>query len=119
VTGETDSSDQDISNQEMSELEPLMVTLSFETDQPDELLSVLAHYVVMSRNADGNRNIDLVASMTRPGRLLIIEKWDSAAHQQTHFDSEVMVDMARACDGLLTSAPDIDLYEAVTMHDLD
>lgn len=100
------------------EIEPVMVTLTFETDRTSELLSVLARYVVLSRNEAGSRNIDLVASVTRPGRFLIVEKWESDAHQQAHFDGDVMVEMAAACGGLLTAPPDIDLHEAVTMHDL-
>ena len=40
--------------------------------------AVLAHYVVVSRTSPGCRNIDLVASLTTPGRFLIYEKWESA-----------------------------------------
>lgn len=100
------------------ELEPVMVTMTFRTADPDTLLAVLSKYVVLCRGAAGCRNVDLVASVTRPGRLVIIQKWDSAEHQSEHFDSPVMVDMATACTGLLSEPPDIDLYEAVTMHDL-
>lgn len=99
------------------ELDPVMVTLSFRTHRPDELMSVLAKYVVVSRSAPGCRNIDFVASATTPGRLLVVEKWDSAADQRAHFDSPEMIEMARACDGLLSEPPDIDLYEGVSMHD--
>ncbi len=101
-----------------SEIEPVMVTLTFETDRPADLLAILARYVVLSRNEPGCRNVDLVASVTKPGRLLIVEKWESETHQQEHFDGPTMVDMAHACNGLLTAPPDIDLHEAVTMHDL-
>lgn len=101
------------------EIEPVMVTLTFETDRAPDLLAILARYVVLSRTESGCRNVDLVASVTKPGRLLIVEKWESATHQQAHFDGPTMVDMAQACTGLLTAPPDIDLYEAVTMHDLD
>ena len=33
-------------------------------------------------------------------------------------DSEVMVDMATACIGVLSQAPDIDLWDATSAHDL-
>ncbi len=102
----------------VDEMEPVMVTMTFQTSQPDALLAVLSKYVVLCRGASGCRNVDLVASMTKPGRLVIVQKWESTAHQTEHFDSPVMVDMATACTGLLTEPPDIDLYEAVTMHDL-
>ncbi len=102
-----------------NEVEPVMVTLQFQTDSPEQLLAVLSKYVVLTRMDTAARNIDLVASMTRPGRFTIVEKWSSEADQQAHFDSEVMVEMATACNGLLTAPPDIDLHEAVSMHDLD
>ncbi|MGF1598567.1 MAG: putative quinol monooxygenase [Acidimicrobiales bacterium] len=98
--------------------EPVMVVLQFTTDRPDALFEVLSHYVVASRGAEGARNIDLVASATTPGRVLVVEKWDSARAQRAHFDSAEMVEMARACADVLTTAPDIDLFHNVSMHDL-
>lgn len=100
------------------EVDLTIVTLRFDAADPDQLVSVLARYVVMSRGQPGCRNIDLTGSATRPGRFLIIEKWASPAAQQQHFDSDAMVEMARACTGLLTSPPEIDLFEAISAHDL-
>ncbi len=99
------------------ELEPVMVTMGFRTDRPDELLTVLSKYVVLSRGQPGCRNIDFVASATLPGRFLVVEKWDSVTDQRAHFDSVEMVEMARSCDGLLTEPPDIDLFDGISMHD--
>jgi quinol monooxygenase YgiN len=48
----------------------------------------------------------------------VIQKWDSPAAQQAHFDSADMVEMAEACRGLLAQPPDIDLLEAISAHDL-
>jgi len=104
---------------EEDEIDPVMVTMRFETDHVEPLLAVLSKYVVLSRMDSAARNIDLVASVTRPGRFTVVEKWESEEAQQAHFDSPVMVDMATACTGLLSSPPDIDLHEAVSMHDLD
>ncbi len=101
-----------------AEIEPVMVTMRFETERTEELLALLSKYVVLSRMDTAARNIDLVASMTRPGRFTIIEKWESDEAQRAHFDSAVMVDMATACTGMLSAPPDIDLHEAVSMHDL-
>ena len=115
----TASSDQPSPESSNDEIEPVMVTMRFETEQVTELLAVLSKYVVLSRMDTAARNIDLVASVTRPGRFTVIEKWSSEAAQQAHFDSSVMVEMASACSGLLSNPPDIDLHEAVTMHDLD
>lgn len=103
---------------EREEIEPVMVTMQFETDQTESLLAILSKYVVLSRMESAARNIDLVASVTRPGRFTIVEKWVSDEAQRAHFDSEVMVEMATACTGLLTGPPEIDLHEPVSMHDL-
>ncbi len=115
----SETSDHELPESVAKEIEPVMVTMTFETEQVTELLAVLSKYVVLSRMDSAARNIDLVASVTRPGRFTVIEKWESEGAQQTHFDSNVMVEMATNCSGLLSRPPDIDLHEAVTMHDLD
>ena len=102
----------------MPDVELTIVTMVFDASQPDALQSVLAKYVVLSRGHTGCRNIDLCASATDPGRFVIIEKWETPEAQQTHFDSDDMVEMARACTGLLASPPKIDLLEAISAHDL-
>jgi quinol monooxygenase YgiN len=102
----------------VSEVELTIVTMVFESTQPDPLLSVLAKYVVLSRGHPGCRNIDLCGSTTAPGRLVIIQKWESPEAQRAHFDSPEMVEMARACQGLLAQPPQIDLLEAISAHDL-
>jgi quinol monooxygenase YgiN len=101
------------------EVELTIVTMVFDAADVDRLLSVLSKYVVLARMEPGCRNIDLCASMTTPGRFLIIEKWESPAAQQTHFDSAQMVEMAQACNGLLTGPPTIDLLEGLSAHDLN
>ena len=60
----------------------------------------------------------LPPSMARPGRHVVIEKWDTAEHQQAHFDSDEMVAMAEGCRALLSAPPDIDLLEGISAHDL-
>ena len=82
------------------------------------LLAVLSKYVVLTRMHDGCRNVDLCSSVTVPGRHLLVQKWETPEHQRRHFDSEVMVDMARSCDGLLAAPPEVDLWEATSAHDL-
>ena len=54
-----------------------VVTMTFEATEPERLGAVLSRYVVLSRAQPGCRNIDLCASMTRPGRYVIIQKWAS------------------------------------------
>lgn len=90
----------------------------FDTQRSDELLDLLARYVVVTRGHPGCRNVDLVASATTSGRFLVISKWTSPGHQRRHLDSEDLVALARGCEGLLTRAPSIDLYDGVSMHDL-
>lgn len=100
------------------EVELTIVTMRFDAADPAALVGVLAKYVVLTRMEPGCRNVDLCASVTRPGRYLVIQKWDSPAAQQAHFDGEAMVDMARSCSGLLAGPPDIDLWDGPSAHDL-
>jgi quinol monooxygenase YgiN len=101
-----------------SQVELTIVTMVFDATRPDELAAVLAKYVVLSRLHDGCRNIDLCASLTRPGRFLVIEKWATPEGQRAHFDTVEMVEMATACEGLLHRPPEIDLLEGLSAHDL-
>jgi quinol monooxygenase YgiN len=101
-----------------SEVELTIVTMRFEAADPERLVPVLAKYVVLTRMHPGCRNVDLCVSVTTPGRLLVIEKWESPSAQQAHFDSADMVEMAEACRGLLAGPPDIDLLEGISAHDL-
>jgi quinol monooxygenase YgiN len=100
------------------DVELTLVTLTFDAADLERLVAVLARYVVVSRGQPGCRNIDLAASATKSGRLVIIEKWESPEAQRAHFDSPAMVDMARSCDGLLSGPPQIDLLDAISAHDL-
>jgi quinol monooxygenase YgiN len=100
------------------EVELTIVTMHFEAARPERLLAVLAKYVVLSRMHPGCRNVDLCASISAPGRFLIVEKWESPAAQRAHFDSAETVEMAEACRGLLSQAPEIELLEGVSAHDL-
>ncbi|SRR6056297_425836 len=95
-----------------------VVTMRFDAADDEALLAVLSKYVVMTRMADGCRNVDLCSSITRPGRHLVVQKWESPEHQRIHFDSEAMVEMARSCAGILSGPPDIDLWEGTSAHDL-
>jgi quinol monooxygenase YgiN len=99
-------------------LDVALVTLSFQAADPERLAAILARYVVLTRGAPGCRNVDLCASVTRSDRLLVIEKWASRDAQRAHFDSDVMVEMARACEGVLVEPPEIDLWDGVSAHDL-
>jgi quinol monooxygenase YgiN len=95
-----------------------IVTMRFDAADPEALMAVLSKYVVLTRMQPGCRNIDLCASVTQPGRYLVIHKWESPAAQRAHFDSDVMVEMASSCNGLLTAPPDIDLWDGASAHDL-
>ena len=100
------------------EVDLTIVSMRFEATDRARLEAVLARYVVASRGHVGCRNIDLCSSVTQPGRYLVIEKWDSPEAQRAHFDSDEMVTMAKACEGILAAPPDIDLLAAVSAHDL-
>ncbi len=100
------------------EVETTIVTMVFDATDVDQLLKILAKYVVLTRGHPGCRNVDLTRSFTRADRYVVIQKWESPAAQAAHFDSADMIEMARACDGMLASPPSIDLLEGVSAHDL-
>lgn len=101
-----------------SGVELTMVTMVFETADPALFSGILSQYVVVSRREPGCRNIDLCVSASNPARFVVVEKWDSPESQRRHFDGEAMVSMAKACNGLLIKAPDIELLEPISAHDL-
>ena len=100
------------------DVELTIVTMDFRASDPARLMPILSKYVVLSRGQAGCRNIDLCASLTTPDRFVVVEKWESPEAQRAHFDSPEMVEMAESCQGLLTRAPDIDLLEGISAHDL-
>ncbi len=100
------------------EVELVVVTLRFDAADARALVAVLAKYVVLTRMEPGCRNVDLCASVTRPGRYLVIEKWESLDAQRAHFDGRVMTELAQTCRDLLVGPPDIDLWDAPSAHDL-
>jgi quinol monooxygenase YgiN len=100
------------------EVDLTIVSMRFQAADRAKLEAVLARYVVASRGHQGCRNIDLCASVSHPGRYLVVEKWESPAAQRAHFDSDEMVAMAKACEGILAGPPDIELLAAVSAHDL-
>jgi quinol monooxygenase YgiN len=95
-----------------------VVTMLFDAGDAERLSGILAKYVVLSRQQPGCRNIDLCGSVTRTGRFLVVEKWESPEAQRTHFDSAEMVEMASSCERVLTRPPDIDLFQGLSAHDL-
>src|SRR5262245_36472047 len=100
------------------EVELTIVTLQMDAHDAPGLLAVLSKYVVLTRTHPGCRNVDLCASVTVPGRYLVIQKWESPTTQRAHFDSADMVEMARSCEGLLSAPPVIDLWDGASAHDL-
>jgi quinol monooxygenase YgiN len=110
--------DTDVDTDVGTDVELVVVTMRFDAGEDTSLLAVLSKYVVLTRMEPGCRNVDLVSSVTQPGRHLVIEKWESPSRQRTHFDAPSMVEMATACSGLLARAPDIDLWDATSAHDL-
>jgi quinol monooxygenase YgiN len=98
-----------------------VVTGVFEarTGREAELAATLAKYVVLTRRRPDCRNVDLVASVLHPGRLVVIEKWSSPDAARGHLDAEEMVEMATETTGVLARPPDLDLLESVSAHDLE
>jgi len=105
----------------VADLELAVVIGSFEarTGRQGELAAVLAKYVVLTRRRPGCRNVDLVASGSGSGRLVVIEKWESADEARAHLDAAETVEMAQAAREMLAGAPDLDLYESISAQDLE
>lgn len=105
----------------MADLELAVIIGSFEvrTGRAGDLAAVLAKYVVLTRRRPRCRNVDLVASSSRPGRFVVIEKWESADDARAHLDAPETVEMAQAARDMLAGAPDLDLYESISAQDLE
>ncbi len=73
---------------------------------------------MLARHEPACRNIDLVASLTHGGRLVVIEKWESADAVQAHLDSPLMTEMARQALPSLATKPAVDIYDTISAHDL-
>src|SRR5262252_8015811 len=84
----------------------------------ESLAAILSRYVVLTRREPACRNVDLVASLTHGGRLVVIEKWDSADAVQDHLNSALMTEMAREVLPSLANQPDLDLFDTISAHDL-
>lgn len=101
------------------DLDLTVVTMVFDGgDQAGPLGQVLARYVVLSRTEPGCRNVDLCHSRTRPGRFLVVEKWESPKAHRAHLDAEATVRMAEQCRALGVARPEVDAFDAISAHDL-
>jgi quinol monooxygenase YgiN len=102
------------------DLELAVVTAAFDARAGTEqdLAAALARYVVLTRQEDGCRNVDLVVSTTQRGRFVVIEKWDSIDSARTHLDGAALTEMARVVVPLLAERPAIDLHDTISAHDL-
>lgn len=101
-----------------AESDMAVVTMRFTTSDPARSSAALARYVVLTRSHAGCVNVDLCASAIDPSVLVVLQKWDTAASQRAHFDSDDMVRMASDLSGLLTGAPAIELLDPISAHDL-
>ena len=101
------------------ELAVVLGTFEARTGREAEVAAVLAKYVVLTRRQDGCRNVDLVASALHRGRLVIVEKWLSPDAARGHLDADETVEMATTLKDLLAKAPEIDLLDAISAHDLE
>ena len=82
------------------EVELTIVTLVFETSDPERLLPGAVEVRRGEPRSPGMPQHRPDAHRPRrPGRFVIIEKWESAEAQQAHFDSPDMVEMAEALHG--------------------
>jgi quinol monooxygenase YgiN len=105
----------------VAEIDLAVVIGRFEarTSRHGDLAAILAKYVVLTRRRSACRNVDLVASASHPGRLVVIEKWESADDARAHLDATETVEMAHAARDVLAGPPDLGLYESISAQDLE
>lgn len=108
----------DVDNYFPADVELTIVTMRLRASDSVGLAAVLANYVVLTRRSSGCRNVDFCVSVNDANTFVILQKWDSPTAQQAHFDSPTMVAMAESCRGLLAEAPQIELLEGISAHDL-
>lgn len=103
------------------DLEIAVLTAVFDARPGAEetLAAMLARYVVMTRREPACRNVDLAASITHSGRVIVIEKWESADAAQAHLNSALMTEMATEAVQLVARQPELDLYDAISAYDLE
>jgi quinol monooxygenase YgiN len=103
------------------EIEIAVVIGRFEarTGREADLGAILARYVVLTRREHGCRNVDLVVSASHPGRLVIVEKWESAELARAHLDAPETVEMAQVAVDVLAGPPNLELYDAISAYDLE
>ena len=101
-----------------ADVELVVVTMAFDAADPATFEAMAARYVVLARGHPGCRNIDLLASATRPGHYLIVQKWESAALQRAHLDSADAVSFAESCRDVVRARPEVDLWDGLSAHDL-
>jgi quinol monooxygenase YgiN len=103
------------------DLELAMVVGAFDAQpgREETLAATLAKYVVLTRRRPECRNVDLVASALRPGRLVVVEKWESSDSARAHLDAEETVEMATEAKDLLSRPPDLDLLDSISAQDLE
>ena len=104
-----------------TDLELAVVLGRFEarTGREADLAAVLARYVVLTRRQGGCRNVDLVSSAVQRGRLVVIEKWESAELARAHLDAPETVEMAQAALDVLAGPPELELFDAISAYDLE
>jgi quinol monooxygenase YgiN len=100
------------------DLTVMLATFEARMSRIEELASLLARYVVLTRRRAECRNVDLISSVLEPGRFVVIEKWGSPDAQRAHMDEPETVALAEGCRDLLSGPPRFDLCEGVSAHDL-
>ncbi len=92
--------------------------MRFTASDPAAVSAILSRYVVASRRSAGCINVDYCLSASDPKVFVIISKWDSSTTQRAHFDEPLTIKMAQSLSGLLRSAPEIELLDPISVHDL-
>ncbi len=101
-----------------ADVEITLVTMVFDASDPARLAALLSQYVVTTRKVAGCRNVDLCASLGTADRFVVIEKWESPSAQIAHFESAANEAFAASLGPVLRAAPQVDMLESISAHDL-
>jgi quinol monooxygenase YgiN len=110
--------DQQTASEPSAEPEITLVTMELDAANERSVAGILASYVVGTRGVPGCLNVDLCTSQTVPNRFVVLEKWATPAHQETHVTSPMFEKMATSCQGLLSGPPRVDVLSSISSHDL-
>lgn len=79
-------------------------------EKRDAFVAVTAEQVETVRAFDGNIQFDVLVDESRPGVVVYVERWETAAQQEVFYDWWVAKGLTDALRPMVTAAPKITTY---------